>query len=126
MGCEKILQAIRRFWPRQEYNTADYTEYILSRRLIKERELDVTLTTGDADYCGTDLEVRVGEAGDELFHFIIDEDGNRQIIIHAQKYDYRLDLSTLEALIVSAKEKVICVYGRAGFLDEEGNEKHDT
>lgn len=82
----------------------NYSEHIKKARLITYDEIEVVLTTGDPEYPGTALEVTMGD--DELFHCVVDEDGTKQVMFYPQKSVYRLELSTLEAIVSSAKDKL--------------------
>lgn len=81
-----------------------YVEFIESIRLIDDT-LNSVLTTGDLDYPGTALEV-YNDDEEELFTFIINERGERQVLFYDHSIPYRLSLDMLEKLILVAKEKV--------------------
>jgi hypothetical protein len=72
--------------------------------LIKDDDIAVTLTTGDVDYPGTALEVDAESR--ELFHVVIDQNGEMQALFIAQNKDYRISIKMLERIIESAKEEV--------------------
>ena len=82
----------------------NYTDFIRRTQFVKDDELEVVLTTGDVDYSGTALEVTCDNI--ELFHFVVDEDGVQQVVVFPQKSCYRMNLSTLDAIILAAKEEV--------------------
>lgn len=67
--------------------------------------VETTLTTGDLDYDGTALEV-CDELGNELFHIVVDSNGERQFRFFRANGDYRLPLELLEKIVRAAKEKV--------------------
>lgn len=81
-----------------------YLEFIMNARLIRDEEVEVTLTTGDVPYPGTSYEVTSGD--DELFYIVVDESGNQQMLFLAHDSHYRLSLSLLERIVSAAKEKV--------------------
>lgn len=81
-----------------------YLEFIMNTRLIRDEEVEVTLTTGDVPYPGTSYEVTSGD--DELFYIVVDESGSQQVLFLAHENHYRLTLSLMERIVSSAKEKV--------------------
>jgi len=58
-----------------------YMQRIEATPIVKD--VEVTLTTGDLDYDGTALEVS-DESGNELFHVVVDSNGERQFSIRKQ------------------------------------------
>lgn len=81
-----------------------YSEFIKRTPLVRDEDVVVVQTTGDADYPGTSLEVSCGET--ELFHIVVDDNGVQQVIVFPQREHYRMDLSTLDAIILAAKGRV--------------------
>ncbi len=81
----------------------NYAQLIRTTRLVRETEC--MLTTGDPEYQGTAIEVR-DERGDELFHIIVDEQGDRQILFFPARNRYRISLELMRQIIDSASEKV--------------------
>ena len=84
-----------------------YTEFIDAARLIPN--VTSALTTGDAGYPGTALEISDND-GNELFHIVVNSAGELQVLFLAQDAHYRLPLNLLERILAVAKEKV----GKAG------------
>jgi hypothetical protein len=80
-----------------------YAELIGSTPLIKS--VEVTATTGDLDYDGTALEITTPD-GDELFHVVIDQHGETQVLFFRSEGNYRLPLEVLERIVESAKTQV--------------------
>ncbi len=63
------------------------------------------LTTGDPEYEGTAIEVR-DEAGEELFHIVVDEHGDQQIMFFPVRKRYRISLELMRHIIDGASDKV--------------------
>jgi len=80
-----------------------YYEMIEGARLISS--VESTLTTGDASYDGTALEV-ADQSGQELFHVVVDSQGERQFLFFRSNENIRLPLRVLEEILNAAKEKV--------------------
>lgn len=81
-----------------------YLDFIEKTRFIRNPE--VTFTTGDPEYPGTALEVYDKKNKVELFHFVVDGTGERQLLVFGQGKPYRISLDNLEELIKNAKEQV--------------------
>lgn len=62
------------------------------------------LTTGDVDYPGTALEVYIDNK--ELFDFVVDETGERQVIIYSNNALYRLSFHLFEAMVDCVNKNV--------------------
>lgn len=67
--------------------------------------VDSTITTGDLDYEGTAMEV-VSDCGEEIFHVVVDRDGQRQVLFFRSDFDFRLPLEVLEEVIQKAKREI--------------------
>jgi len=80
-----------------------YTEMIAGTHLV--RKIELTTTTGDLDYEGTALEIE-DEEGNELFHVVVDEKGERQFLLFRSEGNIRIPLSIIEEVVGAAKEKV--------------------
>ena len=80
-----------------------YAERISSTKLV--REVESTTTTGDLDYSGTALEIW-DEADHELFHVVVDENGEQQFLFFASPTAYRIPLKVMEQIVARAKEAV--------------------
>jgi hypothetical protein len=83
-----------------------YIDFIEKTHLLDSFES--TLTTGDLEYNGTALEISEKGKG-ELFHIVLDKNGNRQILFFSNVEDYRMSLDELERLIQFAKRNVVTV-----------------
>ena len=81
-----------------------YKSFIESAKLIKT--IESVSTTGDVEYNGTALEISE-KNGDELFHIIVDENGELQILFFASDKNYRMSLELLDEIISKAKQIVI-------------------
>ena len=80
-----------------------YSEIIASARLITDVKTEST--SGDLEYSGTALEVG-DQDGVELFHVVVDEKGERQLLFFSSERDYRMPLELLERLLSRAKKVV--------------------
>jgi hypothetical protein len=80
-----------------------YKETIGHARLIDD--VDSTLTTGDIEYDGTALEIG-DKNGTELFHVVIDDAGDTQILFFASEENYRIPVKLMERILNRAKETV--------------------
>lgn len=80
-----------------------YSQVISDARLVSVVESDSS--TGDLEYSGTALEVS-DQSGEELFHVVVDEHGERQFLFFATDHDYRIPLNLLERIVERAKEVV--------------------
>jgi len=80
-----------------------YLEFIEQVPLI--REVDSCTTTGDVDYPGTALEVRL-PSGDEILHVVVDGSGERQVLLLVHDGPLRVPLELLEQILARAKEVV--------------------
>lgn len=83
-----------------------YLDVIESARTVREEDIESCLTTGDDDYPGTALEITDKE-GNELFHVVLDSQGERQILFWPQGTPYRLPLDLVDKIVTVAKEKVV-------------------
>lgn len=81
-----------------------YLDLITQARLIDR--VESCTTTGDVEYPGTALEVTDPDGAD-LFHVIVDQSGQRQVLLFAAKESYRLPLEVVEQMIAKAKETVV-------------------
>jgi hypothetical protein len=81
----------------------NYTSYIENSKLIKD--IESISTTGDADYDGTALEISE-KNGDELFHVVVDKDGELQILFLSSEKNYRLPLELMERIILKSRQIV--------------------
>ena len=80
-----------------------YKELISQANLIDD--IDSTITTGDLEYDGTALEIW-DKNGKELFHVVIDDAGQIQILFFASKEHYRIPAELFERILDRAKEAV--------------------
>lgn len=78
-------------------------EFVESIRLLDA--VEAVVTTGDAEYPGTTMEV-TDSAGNDLFHFVVDQRGERQLLVFPSESPYRLSLDRLERLLARAKQTV--------------------
>jgi hypothetical protein len=83
----------------------EYTNMIRKARLFKQEDIDSTTSTEDADYNGTALEI-FEKNGHELFHVVVDDEGERQILFFPSKEYYRMPIELMEKIIARAKEVV--------------------
>jgi len=86
-----------------------YLDFIAGAELFCR--VDTMITTGDSEYPGTAIEVR-NEAGEELFHIVVDANGTQQILFFARESNYRLPLGELEEIVARAK-KIVRVAGES-------------
>ncbi|WP_169980127.1 hypothetical protein [Tautonia rosea] len=82
---------------------SDYKTLIASTPLV--REIESTTTTGDIDYDGTALEIAAIN-GDELFHVVVDENGESQFLFFRSEGNYRIPVAVMERIIEAAKQHV--------------------
>jgi hypothetical protein len=75
-----------------------YSEAIADIRCV---HLEATLTTGDASYPGTAVEV-CNETGADLFHFVIGPDGKREVVFFTTE-SFRISLQEMETLVAKAR-----------------------
>jgi hypothetical protein len=80
-----------------------YDSLIKEARLVNK--IESTTTTGDVEYDGTALEI-CDERGEDMFHIIVDMQGERQILFFAREENYRLPLKLMEEIISKAHEVV--------------------
>lgn len=80
-----------------------YKSYIENAKLINE--IDSTSTTGDTEYDGTAFEISEKD-GDELFHIVIDKDGELQVLFFSSDYNYRIPLEIMEKIFCNARQIV--------------------
>ena len=81
-----------------------YREIINEIEIISSPQIDTT--TGDLEYEGTALEV-LDQQGNDLFHVVISENGERQLLFWDHKKPFRIKLEEFEKIIMIAKKKVI-------------------
>lgn len=80
-----------------------YIEVIRHARLIDD--VDSVMTTGDVEYSGTALEIS-DKNGIELFHVVIDDAGDTQVMFFASDAPYRIPVGLFERILIRAKETV--------------------
>lgn len=80
-----------------------YSELIASARLVSS--VDSATSTGDLEYSGTALEI-ADHFGEDLFHIVVDQDGEQQVLFFATSQNYRIPLNLLERIVARAKEVV--------------------
>jgi len=80
-----------------------YAKMISNTPLIEK--VDSAITTGDLEYDATALEISETN-GNELFHVVIDQNGNRQCLFFRSEGDYRIPIELLEKIIEVGKTKV--------------------
>lgn len=83
----------------------DYTKMIAAAPLITQ--IESTTTSGDLDYQGTAIEVSTSD-GDELFHVVMDGNGQTQFLFFRSEGNYRLPLEVMQRVIDAARK---CVRG---------------
>lgn len=81
-----------------------YSEIIEGTRLV--RKVHSSTTTGDLEYSGTALEI-ADEAGNELFHVVVDAAGERQILFFPSGNGYRIPMDLMERILAKAKDAVV-------------------
>ncbi len=81
----------------------DYNTLIATTPLVKE--IEGTTTTGDLEYRGTALEITTID-GDELFHVVVDENGQSQFLFFRSEGNYRIPLDLMERILEAAKRHV--------------------
>lgn len=94
----------------------NYRAFIREARLIDDIESNTT--TGDVDYNGTALEV-YDKNGEELFHIVIDEQGEPQILFFASPKDYRMPIDLLERIIKKFLHRKAYDDADHGFIEEK-------
>jgi hypothetical protein len=77
-----------------------YKKIIENAILINDIESNTT--TGDLEYPGTALEI-CNKEGEDLFHFIVDGNGDIQALFFANKYDYRIPVELLEKIVAKSE-----------------------
>ncbi len=80
-----------------------YLELVEQTRLIAR--VQSCVTTGDVEYPGTALEI-ADQDGCDLFHVVVDRNGQPQVMFFASEDDYRLPLGVLEEILAKAKDLV--------------------
>jgi hypothetical protein len=80
-----------------------YSSLIKSARLVSSIESNTS--TGDLEYPGTALEI-ADDHGEDLFHVVIDETGDLQVLFFANRENYRMRLDLLEKILERARETV--------------------
>jgi hypothetical protein len=80
-----------------------YSDTIAETRLV--REVQSCTTTGDLEYSGTALEIS-DEAGTELFHVVVDTNGERQLLFFPSSDGYRMPVDVMERILAKAKDVV--------------------
>jgi hypothetical protein len=81
----------------------NYSSFIEGAELFEH--VRAVVTTGDVSYPGTAMEVQ-NDAGQELFHIVVDSSGTRQVLFLSHQAHYRITLDKLEEIIARAKEVV--------------------
>jgi hypothetical protein len=79
-----------------------YSDFIAAARLVDT--LDYTITTADADYPGTAVEICDADQK-ELFCIVIGPTGKLEVLF-LENDTYRIPLETLEATLLKAKRDV--------------------
>lgn len=69
------------------------------------RDLRYEITTGDASYPGTAIEVS-DNSGIEIFHIVLDNSGESQFLFFPISENFRIPVSVMEGIISKAKEAV--------------------
>jgi hypothetical protein len=69
------------------------------------RAVQSRTTTGDLEYPGTALEI-ADEAGKELFHVVVDSQGERQVLFFPRDQGYRISVEVMERILARANEVV--------------------
>lgn len=80
-----------------------YAEMIEETPII--RHVETTVSSGDLDYNGTALEVE-DASGNELFHVVVDEKGEQQLLVYPVNERFRIPLHVLEEVLLFAKKTV--------------------
>ena len=83
-----------------------YSETIEQTRIV--REVRSCTTTGDLEYSGTALEI-ADEAGRELFHVVVDKNGERQLLFFPSSDGYRMPVEVMEQILAKAKAAVVAI-----------------
>ena len=81
----------------------DYTRFIEAAPLISQ--IESTTSSGDVNYQGTAMEVSTTD-GDELFHVVVDGNGQIQFLFFRSEGNYRLPLDVMQRVIDSARQCV--------------------
>jgi hypothetical protein len=81
----------------------DYTRFIEAAPLISQ--IESTISSGDLNYQGTAMEVSTTD-GDELFHVVVDGNGQIQFLFFRSEGNYRLPLDVMQRVIDSARQCV--------------------
>jgi hypothetical protein len=81
----------------------DYTRFIEAAPLISQ--IESTTSSGDLNYQGTAMEVSTTD-GDELFHVVVDGNGQIQFLFFRSEGNYRLPLDVMQRVIDSARQCV--------------------
>jgi hypothetical protein len=81
----------------------DYTRFIEAAPLISQ--IESTTSSGDLNYQGTAMEVSTTD-GDELFHVVVDGNGQIQFLFFRSEGSYRLPLDVMQRVIDSARQCV--------------------
>jgi hypothetical protein len=81
----------------------DYTRFIEAAPLISQ--IESTTSSGDLNYQGTAMEVSTAD-GDELFHVVVDGNGQIQFLFFRSEGNYRLPLDVMQRVIDSARQCV--------------------
>lgn len=80
-----------------------YSNLIEGTRLV--RNVQSCTTTGDLEYSGTALEI-ADDAGNELFHVVVDAAGERQILFFPSADGFRIPMDLMERILSRAKDAV--------------------
>ena len=81
----------------------DYLRFIEAAPLISQ--IESTTSSGDLNYQGTAMEVSTTD-GDELFHVVVDGNGQIQFLFFRSEGNYRLPLDVMQRVIDSARQCV--------------------
>jgi hypothetical protein len=82
---------------------AAYRDFVEGTRLVST--VEAMITTGDGSYDGTALEVS-DENGAELFHVVVDSQGERQLLFFRSEGHFRMPVRLLEEILEEAKREV--------------------
>jgi len=88
-----------------------YVDTIAQTRIV--REIRSCTTTGDLEYSGTALEIS-DETGQELFHVVVDTNGERQLLFFPSSEGYRIPVEVMERILAKANAAV-------SSIDDSGN-----
>ena len=81
----------------------NYQQIIARAKLFGD--LSYEITTGDADYPGTALEVS-DKSGVEILHIVLGDGGELQFLFFPISENFRIPVSVMDEMISKAKEVV--------------------